>query len=523
MNVDGSMALYSRERARRSLLNTIGYRAISLVATMAGYIVLVRALSEQAFGIYSLLYAFVPVISTVASLGLELTLKRFQPEYLRAGDAAAAAWLVRVVSFARLASNILAIAVLLLAWNLIAPLFHLGGYRADFVLFTPLVLLYFQGRILEFALASHMLHRYGVGSSIVTSVSRLIAYGILAATHALTLPSAILVDTCAYGLAYLFMRYAYRRYAGEQGGANVRRPPAAQRSRMLRYALFNNFNDAGSLLLYVQTDNFFIAALMNASAVGAYAFYTRINGMLSNLTPVRLFENVLQPMFFSVAPEQAHERLPRYFTFLVNAGLAVQLPVIAFTSMYHRELVELLLGGKFASLSWLMPVIIAFGTTSNVIAIPVTSVAQYREKPSLILLSQLFGLYQVACMLLLIPVAGLLGAAVATGTFHLFRNLFVWWKVRGDARWLNFSSVLLWTVVIWGGAILVCLAMKRLIPAPPLAAMACGLAVCTLAALIYVRSPALSDSDRALLRQLFHGREARLLEKLGVLRRLEHA
>src|ERR1700757_1778524 len=108
------MALYSREKARRSLFNTISYRAISLVATLAGYVVLVRALSEQSFGIYSLLYAFVPVISTVASLGLELTLKRFQPEYLRAGDAAAAAWLVRIVALTRVVSNVLTIGLLLL-------------------------------------------------------------------------------------------------------------------------------------------------------------------------------------------------------------------------------------------------------------------------------------------------------------------------------------------------------------------------------------------------------------------------
>ena len=59
------MPLYSREKARRSLLNTVGYRAISQLATLAGYVLLVRTLSEQAFGIYSLLYAIIPVIGYV--------------------------------------------------------------------------------------------------------------------------------------------------------------------------------------------------------------------------------------------------------------------------------------------------------------------------------------------------------------------------------------------------------------------------------------------------------------------------
>src|SRR5580700_479392 len=101
------MALYSPAKARRSLLNTVGYRAISQVATMVGFIVLARSLSEQSFGIYSLLYAFIPVISTVASLGLEQTLRRFQPEYLRENQPHTASWLLRIVAIARLSSNAL--------------------------------------------------------------------------------------------------------------------------------------------------------------------------------------------------------------------------------------------------------------------------------------------------------------------------------------------------------------------------------------------------------------------------------
>jgi len=510
--------LYSREKARRSLFNTIGYRAISQVSTFLGYLVLVRALSEQAFGVLSLLYAFIPVVSTVASLGLEQTLRRFQPEYLRSDNAAAAGWLVRFVARARLLSNALILAAVLLTWNLVAPLFQLAPYRDEFALFSVLVLLYFQARVLEFALASHMLHRYAVGSTVLLSLVKLAAYLVLAGLRLLNLRSAILVDTLAYVCAFVFLRMAYQRHAA---GAAPRHydPPPSERRRLWRYGLFNNFNDAGSILLYVQTDNFFIAALLNPVAVGAYAFYTRANAMVSNLTPMRLFENVVQPLFFAVPPAEAGARLPRYLTLLLNCSLIVQFPLIAYTSVFHREIVALLLGGKYLDLSWLLPVIIAFGTTSSVISVPVTCVAQYQERASLILCSQLFGLYQILAMLLLVPVWGLLGAAVATGTFHLFRNLFVWWKVRDQARWLNYRAVLFSAALIWGAAVLASLGVRRL-PMAPLAALACGLIICLAAMLAYVRSPALSRSDRELLAQLFHGREARLLQSLGILPRL---
>jgi O-antigen/teichoic acid export membrane protein len=515
------MGLYSREKARRSLFNTIGYRAISQVATLLGYLVIVRSLSEQSFGVLSLLYAFIPVVSTLASLGLEQTLRRFQPEYLRFGNTAAAAWLVRFVSLARLISNAIIIAAILLAWKFVAPLFQLGPYREEFALFSVLVLLYFQARVLEFALASHMLHRYAVGSTVLLSVVKLAAYLILAALKLLTLRTAILVDTLAYVCAFLFLRFAYRRYAVAEAPRHYD-PPPSERRRLWRYGLFNNFNDAGGILLYVQTDNFFIAALLNPIAVGAYAFYTRVNAMVSNLTPMRLFENVAQPLFFAVPAAEARTRIPRYLTLLMNCSLIVQLPLIAYTSVYHREIVALLLGGKYLDLSWLLPVIVAFGTTSNVIAIPVTCVAQYGERASLILFSQLFGIYQILAMLVLVPLLGLLGAAVATGTFHLFRNLFVWWRVRDQARWLNFRAVLLSATLVWGTAVLISVGARNLATSP-LAAMAWGLLICVLAMLAYVRSPALSRSDRELLAQLFHGREARLLHTLGILPGLGHA
>jgi O-antigen/teichoic acid export membrane protein len=516
------MALYSREKARRSFFNIIGYRTISQGATLLGYIVLVRALSEESFGVLSLLYAFIPVVSTVASLGLEQTLRRFQPEYLGRGDAAAAEHLVRIVAIARLVSNIIIIGIILLTWNFIAPFFQLGPYRSEFALFSLLVLLYFQSRVLEFALASHMLHRFAVGSTVLLALGKLGAYLLLVGMHALTLQTAIYADTAATALAYLFVRVAYWRYANTGSARAACGIPAEDRKRLWRYALFNNFNDAGGILLYVQTDNFFIAALLNPIAVGAYAFYTRINGMLSNLTPMRVLETVVQPLFFTVPQAEAGIRIPRYLTLLINCSLIAQMPIIAYTAVYHHEIVALLLGGKFLDISWLLPVIVAFGTTSNVIAIPVTCVAQYEEKASLIMLSQIFGLYQIGCMVLLIPFAGLLGAAIATGTFHLFRNLFVWWNVRRNARWLNFPAVLFWNLLVWGGAILLCLILRHVVAPVPIVAMAGGAVICGLALLVYVRTPGLCASDRELLAQLFHGREARLLQRFGVLARTGH-
>ena len=302
------MSSYSKGRVRRSLFHTALFRALSQLATLASYAVLVRGMTEHAFGVLSLLYAFIPVISTVASLGIDQTLRRYQPEYLQAGQAAAAAWLWRVAASTRFATNLILLGIILLLWRWIAPTFHLLPYRDEFMLFGLLVLLHFQASILQISLSSHMLQGYSVGMTVVLSVAKLLAYLVLIHFHKLTLTNAILADTLGYGLMYAGLRVAHAKYCTARSSGQRFRPPPAERRRLFRYSFFNNFNDAGTLLLTAKSDNFFIAALMNPVAVGTYAFYVRLNEMASGLLPARQFSNMIQPLFFAVPQTKLETR-----------------------------------------------------------------------------------------------------------------------------------------------------------------------------------------------------------------------
>jgi O-antigen/teichoic acid export membrane protein len=510
------MELYSRGRVRRALYFTVGFRALSQVATALSFVVLVRGLTEQALSLYSLLYSVIPVIGTVLSLGLDQVLRRYQPEYLRAGNMAAAAWLVRLVTRTRLLANLIVLAVIVLCWQRIAPVFHLADQRQMFEVFCLVVLLYFQVVILQSSLGSHMLQGYSVGSVAVLSTAKLVSYLVVARFFAFTLQAAILADIVSFAVAYVFLWIAHWRHCRPPPGERAYQPAPEEKKRLFRYALTNNFNDGSSLLLYVQTDNFFIAALMSPLAVGAYAFYARLNEMAANLIPTRLFENIVQPMFFSTKTEQAADRLPRYVTFLINISLMVQWPLFAYTLVYHRELVGLVFHGKFIDYSPLLPLIVGLALTNNVFSAPITMTARYAERASLILKSQLFGLYQFAAMFALIPLLGLYGAAIATGTLHLFRNLWIWWHVRAEARWLNAREALIAGIAIWGGAIAVCLGIKRIVAGPPIVQLTCGGLVMIAGLALYVRSRAICASDRELLAGVLHGRESALLRWLGL-------
>jgi len=510
------MVLYSRERTRRALFYTIAFRAISQLSTVLSFVVLVRGLTEQALGIYSLLYSIIPVMGTVVSLGLDQVLRRYQPEYLQAGNLAGAAWMVRIVMRLRLLTNLVLLTVIILAWGLFAPLFHLADQRSNFELFTIIVILYFQTMLLQSSLASHMLQGYSVGSIAVLSIAKLISYLIVYNFFAFGLRSAIIADAVSFSLTYIFLRAAHWKFCRPKPEDAVYRPTPAEWQRLRRYAIANNFNESSSVLLHVQTDNFFIAAMMTSVAVGAYAFYVRLNEMAANLIPTRLFDNILQPLFFSVERGQAAERLPRYVTFMINISLMIQWPLFVYTLVYHREIILAVFHGKFVEQSLLLPLIVGFALTNNVISTPITMTALYGERASLILKSQLFGLYQIAAMLTLIPMIGLYGAAIATGTLHLFRNLWVWWHVRDTARWTNASAALRAGTMIWGGAIVLCWCMKVGVQAPAAVQLCFGALICAIALLLYIRSAAVSASDRSILAGVLHGRESAILSLLGL-------
>ena len=511
------MKMYGPRQARRALLDTATFRALSQLATVVAFIVLVRSMPEEDFGVFNLLYAFIPVVSTIASLGLEQTLRRYQPEYLSANNIAAARWLVRFVASARFGTNVILLAVILLAWNQVAPIFKLTPYRGEFAFFCMLVLLHFQANILQLSLSANMLHRFSIGSLAVLSLLKLIAYASIAWFGSLTLTTAIFADTLATAIAYFFLLKAYRRHCPTPADGEPFRPSTTERKRLFRYGLLNNFNDAGAFVLSAKSDNFFIAAFLDPIGVAVYSFYTRLNQMVAHLQPTSLFDSVIQPVIFSVPHTDADQAIPKYFSLLLNAGLILQWPLLAFSFVYHREFIAVIFGGKYGDHSQLLPLVVAFGAF-GIIGRPVTLVAQYEEKAGVMLLSKVFAVYNVLALLALIPVAGIYGAIIATGTATLFKNLFVWWHVRHRARWRNFGPLMISSTAMWGVAVGACLAIKGSVILPAWGQLLVGSLVCAFATLIHVRTVGFSTSDRTIISSVLRGREAKWLRIAGIIR-----
>ena len=174
-------------------------------------------------------------------------------------------------------------------------------------------------------------------------------------------------------------------------------------------------------------------------------------------------------------------------------------------------------GGKYISYSWLLPLTMLFATF-NTISTPVTLAAQYAEKAAVILISKIFGIYNIIALLVLIPALGVYGAALASGSASVFKNLYIWWHIRHIARWTNWNSLILASLGYWGIFYLSALIIKFSADWPPLAILAAGGILWVVFFLAFLRSQALCESDRNILGGLMRGRERRLLRRLGMVR-----
>jgi hypothetical protein len=173
--------------------------------------------------------------------------------------------------------------------------------------------------------------------------------------------------------------------------------------------------------------------------------------------------------------------------------------------------------GRYLEYSGLFPLVVALSIVPSSMSVPISLVAQYHERAGMMLASELFGLYQVGAMLVLIPALGLYGAALSSGTFHALRNFWIWWQMRRQVQWRNIKGVLTMGVVIWGSVVAVCSLMRMFLPRlPAIVQLTIGVMACGVGALAYIRSSGISQSDREILATLMHGREARLLRWLGL-------
>jgi O-antigen/teichoic acid export membrane protein len=284
---------------------------------------------------------------------------------------------------------------------------------------------------------------------------KIIGYGFVLFTDK-SLWTVLVVELIAYAVLFTGLQIVYRNKIPVDAG-KLLGFSAPERKRLVRYAFFYNFNDAGSTILAPDFDNFIIAMYMNPLAVGAYAFCQRITKILQHLFPVSYLIEVIRPAFFTLGIGAGREQRILMFQLLVKITYIITIPLFIGVLFLGKDMIVIFFGGKFVEYSYVLSVIF-FLAVLNAFQTPLGLAAMLKERMDIMLYSKIFAFYNIAADILLIPVLGLWGAVLATGTATLGKNLFVWFFVRKEASFsgmLGFFAALIafWTITgasIWG-------------------------------------------------------------------------
>ena len=104
---------------------------------------------------------------------------------------------------------------------------------------------------------------------------------------------------------------------------------------------------------------------------------------------------------------------------------------------------------------------------------------------------------------------------IASGTAILLKNLFIWWFVRDLARWTNATAFVTSATVIWTLFAVVAQQERIWLAEHPALALIGALGLLAVFSLVQLRV-ALTPEHRAIIGNLFSGRERKILQVLGI-------
>lgn len=503
------------ERSLRSAGHILVIKTLSQPVTFLATVLLMRALSEESYGIYSLFQSLLPVMGMVASLGLSNTLQRFVPEFL-AQKRYRVAWdLYRAASLIRLLVNILIVGLILLSWEWLAPHFGLENYRNLFLFFSAIILLYMQSRLLETCLYGYFLHKQVQISALLLSSIKSGGYGLAIVLH-WDLRLVLVVDLVAHLTAFILLRLIMARSFPKADEDPTIGMGPKERKRFINYAMYYNFNDAGSGILGNQFDNFFVAAYLDPIAVGGYAFCNRLAEYVDKMMPTRYFRGVIKPAFFSYGDKLRPTRIRRVYQSLAKINYLFNIPILCFMISASVPLIDVVFAGKFREFAPLFVAILMFQTIQGFFK-SIDTIAQLRERADIILFSKLFAIPNIGGNILLIPIIGVWGPVFATGLSQLGRGLFIWYHVRESVNFKGMLGTLLKTSLFWGSTTLVCHTLSPLLDSSTLKLLL-ALSLFGISTLLFFRLDLLNRFEKVLLRD-FSNRQpkmGRLMRYLGV-------
>ena len=418
---------------RKSSAYLLARDLFTSVLTFLISVYIVRKLSVEGYGVYGTLGTLMDYLVLFSALGLPSIYQRFIPEFHGLRQFAKIKELVGKGASVTLGSLLLFIALVAVFHRPVGTLLKISDFQGYFLLWSPGIVFFLEATLLSTALYSAYLHKYAVISNSVYIAFRFLAIGIFLGLG-MDLKGLILGEVVSNLLFFGAQAYYYQtRFAGLHRGAPS---GVLEVKRLARYGGFSYFNDMGAKILDASTGLFVISATLGPAAAGIFAFANNTMSLITKAMPDRIFMDIIKPVFFTRYTQTRDSReLEKMFNLLTKLIAFFVFPVTAAIFAMGDKLIIHVFDPKYvSSLSVLW--IAAVFTALVAFQFPLGLVVQAVERVEINLMSKIFSVYNIVGDILVVKRYGVVGVAAVTGTAILFKNLFIYWRVR---RYITFS------------------------------------------------------------------------------------
>jgi len=375
-----------------------------------------------AYGIFGLFIGTVHYINTLGNAGTGEVARRFIPEFTEKGDTHSIARSVRGLVVIRFIVSAAVLLLILAFYDTIGPFLKIGEYKALFAFFAFGII---------FTLESHMMFnvywallrqpRYIVVFT-AYNIFRLVAFYLVLSVGG-GLVGALAVDAVSYLLLFSGL---YLPFIAEFD-INAPKVQPIPLKRMARYGLFMYSSNLGHIFFNTTTDLYVISAMLDKYELGLYAFAVTLGQAAMKWMPDKLIGSVIETVTYrNYTREGDSGILPRYFSKVLTVQAFFAVPTAVFLVTFAEPLIANIFDEKFIPAAGICGGL-AVVFTIAAMKFPLNLVATSLERTRLLFVSQtIFAIYNLAADIILIPILGLWGAVIATGTSFLFMVVSIW-------------------------------------------------------------------------------------------------
>ena len=269
-----------------------------VVAMTVGVIVttfIIRSLSVEDYGTYTVLYALISYVGTFGSFGIPAVFQRYIPELYQKNEYALLKRLVFRGSVLRFLLSAATVVVVLLLHDPVGRLLNLDTFLDYFSIFALGIIFSLEATLLTRVLNSLFLHKYSVIASTFHTLFRGALIFILL-QQGWGIRGVLWAEVvCWIAWTILLNVFYYLEFSRKHSAKGETKPPLL---RYARYGVLSSFNEIGGTPLGVSTDFFIITAFLGPGAVALLRICGQNHKTVSKVPSAHAVDRCNQAHFF---------------------------------------------------------------------------------------------------------------------------------------------------------------------------------------------------------------------------------